>query len=170
MGHSTLSIEEFVRALKGVGAALVVDVRTVPRSRTNPQFDREALPRSLGEFEIEYAHLPALGGLRGRIRDIPPEINAFWQNESFHHYADYAMGDAFRSGLARLLEHGRDRRCAIVCAEALWWRCHRRIIADYLVAAGQPVFHIVGSKVEPARLTEAARRTDPGVLTYPAAT
>ncbi len=113
---------------------------------------------------------PRSAGCGAGAGDIPPEINAFWQNESFHHYADYAMGDAFRSGLARLLELGRDRRSAIVCAEALWWRCHRRIISDYLVAAGEAVFHIVGAKVETARLTEAARRTDSGVLMYPAST
>ena len=115
MGHSTLSIDEFVRALKSAGVALVVDVRTVPRSRTNPQFDREALPRSLSEFEMGYAHIPALGGLQVRRGDVPPEVNAFWQNESFHHYADYAMGDAFARvslGCSSSAASGALRLCA----------------------------------------------------------
>ncbi len=169
IGHSTLPIAEFVGALQAARVALVVDVRTVPRSRTNPQYDRDALPRSLSEFRIGYEHVAALGGLRGRSHDVSPGVNAFWRNDSFHNYADYAMGDGFRSGLSRLLELGSARRCAIMCAEALWWRCHRRIIADYLLASDEAVFHVMGGSVEPARLTEAARRGATGVLTYPAA-
>ena len=169
IGHSTLSILELVDALKGVDVSLVADVRTMPRSRTNPQFNRNVLPRSLSDFQIVYTHIAALGGLRGKNRDVPPDVNAFWRTESFHNYADYAMGDAFRTGIERLRELGHEKRCAVLCAEAVWWRCHRRIIADYLVAAGESVFHLVGSSVEPARLTDTARVSDAGVLTYPAA-
>jgi uncharacterized protein (DUF488 family) len=169
IGHSTLPVEVFVHALTNTGVALVVDVRTMPRSRTNPQYNRDDLPRSLEAFRIGYEHIAPLGGLRGKSREVPPDVNAFWENESFHNYADYAMSDAFRAGLSRLRELGRTRRSAVMCAEAVWWRCHRRIIADYLLAAGESVFHVVGSTVEPARLTSAARTAESGVLTYPAA-
>ena len=98
-----------------------------------------------------------------------PDVNAFWENQSFHNYADYAMGGSFRSGFARLRELGSIRRCAVMCAEAVWWRCHRRIIADYLLVAGERVFHILGPKVvSPASLTKGATLMPDGVLTYPA--
>jgi uncharacterized protein (DUF488 family) len=169
IGHSTRSIAEFVDLLRNAQVTLVVDVRTVPRSRTNPQYNRDALPHTLAQFQIGYEHIAALGGLRGVARDVPSSLNAFWQNKSFHNYADYALGSTFHDGLARLKELGRAQCCAIMCAEAVWWRCHRRIIADYLLADGETVFHILGpAKIEPARLTEAARPIS-GNLTYPAA-
>lgn len=169
IGHSTRAIEEFVAMLRGAEVTLVVDVRTVPRSRTNPQYNRETLPDSLAAFGIGYEHIAALGGLRGRKRDVPPAVNGFWQNDSFHNYADYAMGEGFQGGLARLHELGASQHCAIMCAEAVWWRCHRRIIADYLLSAGETVLHIMGpAKIEPAHLTEAARPDGAGRLTYPA--
>ena len=168
VGHATHSISDFVGIIKSAGVTFVVDVRTVPRSRTNPQYDRDVLPESLAGFQIGYEHIAPLGGLRGRSRDVPPDVNAFWRNESFHNYADYAMGSDFRAGLDRLIEHGRNQRCAIMCAETLWWRCHRRIIADYLLAAGEHVVHLMGrGPVQPARMTEAARLAASGVLTYP---
>ena len=104
-----------------------------------------------------------------RAKNIASEVNAFWENQSFHNYADYAMGGAFRSGLARLRELASVRRCAVMCAEAVWWRCHRRIIADYLLVAGERVFHILGPKVvAPASLTKSATPHPDGALTYPA--
>jgi uncharacterized protein (DUF488 family) len=170
IGHGTRSIGEFIDLLRSVEIMLVADVRTVPRSRTNPQYDRDALPVSLAASGIGYQHIAALGGLRGRERNVPPEVNAFWQNESFHNYADYAMSDRFRTGLAHLRGLGRDQRCAIMCAETLWWRCHRRIIADYLLAAGETVFHVLGlDKVERAVMNEAARLQPSGALAYRAA-
>ena len=170
IGHSTRTIEEFVGLLKEAGVRLVVDVRTVPRSRTNPQYNRDVLPNTLGEFQIGYEHIAALGGLRGQKRSTPEATNAFWQNQSFHNYADYAMSAEFRAGLARLRELGHRTPSAIMCAEAVWWRCHRRIIADYLIAAGEEVFHIMGDgRIEPARMTDGARPAADGVLTYPAA-
>lgn len=169
IGHSTRSIEEFVGMLQHAGANWVVDVRTVPRSRTNPQYDRDALPRSLAPFGIGYEHVATLGGLRGKHSGVPRDVNAFWQNESFHNYADHAMGEDFHAGLARLRELGGDRRCAVMCAEAVWWRCHRRIIADYLIAGGAEVVHLMGpGHAEVAHMTVAARETAPGILTYPA--
>ncbi len=157
VGHSSRPIETFAALLKAAEVRLVVDVRTVPRSRANPQFNG-----------IAYEHLASLGGLRGTRRDASPAVNAFWENASFHNYADYAMGEEFHSGLRRLRELGHGARSAIMCAESLWWRCHRRIIADYLIAAGEEVFHILGpGQVEPALLTEAARPGPNGTLTYP---
>jgi uncharacterized protein (DUF488 family) len=168
IGHSTRSIDEFVALLREAEVTMVVDVRTVPRSRTNPQYNRDALPDALANYHIGYEHIAALGGLRGKTRGVPANVNAFWDNESFHNYADYAMHNDFRAGLARLRELGQTQLCAIMCAEALWWRCHRRIITDYLLAAGETVFHIMGpGKIEPARMTEAAQRGEMGRLTYP---
>ena len=101
---------------------------------------------------------------------MPPETNAFWENQSFHNYADYATSDAFREALAQLRERGHERRCAIMCAETVWWRCHRRIITDYLISSGEQVFHILGpGHIEVARLTPAARIETGATLTYPAA-
>jgi uncharacterized protein (DUF488 family) len=170
IGHSTRPIEEFAALIEAAEVKLVVDVRTVPRSRTNPQFNRDVLPASLGAIGVGYQHLPELGGLRGHQRDVPPEVNGFWDNASFHNYADYAMSADFRSGLEKLRELGHAVRATVMCAESLWWRCHRRIIADYLIASGEEVFHILGpGHVELARMTPAARVGPAGTLTYPEA-
>ena len=168
IGHSTRPLEEFVALLREAEVTLVADVRTVPRSRTNPQYNRETLPQSLAACGIGYEHIATLGGLRGKTREVAPELNGFWQNDSFHNYADYALSDDFRRGLARLRELGGAQRCAIMCAEAVWWRCHRRIIADHLLAAGETVLHIMGpGQIEPAQMTEAAQRDRSGHLVYP---
>lgn len=169
IGHSTRSIPEFADLLRLAGVRRVVDVRTIPRSRTNPQFNRDALPSSLAAYQIGYEHIASLGGLRGKSRNAEPSPNTFWTNESFRNYADYAMGADFRSGLARLQELGRGERCAVMCAEAVWWRCHRRIIADYLIASGADVFHILGpGQIEPAKPTPGAQRRPDGAIVYPA--
>jgi uncharacterized protein (DUF488 family) len=145
-----------------------VDVRTMPRSRTNPQFNADVLPQALAGAGIGYEHIASLGGLRSRRREVSPDVNAFWRNASFHNYADYAMSDAFAAGLARLRELGAEAPCALMCAEALWWRCHRRIIADYLIAAGEDVRHIMADgKIMQARMTDAAQPRS-AVLAYPA--
>jgi uncharacterized protein (DUF488 family) len=168
IGHAARPIAEFIDLLNDAQVQLVVDVRTAPRSRTNPQFDREALAASLAAFAIEYRHIAALGGLRPRQKQIPAGINAFWQNQSFHNYADYAMSHEFQSGLDELCQLGRAKRCAIMCAETLWWRCHRRIIADYLLAAGETVFHILSpTHIGEAHTTPVAKRQPDGVLIYP---
>jgi uncharacterized protein (DUF488 family) len=168
IGHSTRPTEGFVALLQAADVQLVVDVRTVPRSRTNPQFNRDVLPASLSAHGVAYQHLPELGGLRGLQRDASPAANAFWENASFHNFADYAMSEGFRSGLRNLRELGRAAPAAVMCAESLWWRCHRRIIADYLIAAREEVFHILGpGHTEQAHLTPAARLGTDGTLTYP---
>jgi uncharacterized protein (DUF488 family) len=169
IGHSTRKVAELTDLLGQAGVELLVDVRSVPRSRTNPQFNANALPEPLAEREIAYRHLRALGGLRGRRKDTGPSPNTMWRNDAFRNYADYAATDAFRAGLAELMALARDRRCAIMCAEAVWWRCHRRIIADYLLAQGVPVQHIMGpGKIEAATLTPGARPLADGTIVYPA--
>jgi uncharacterized protein (DUF488 family) len=169
VGHATRPIGAFLDLLRQVEILIVADVRSVPRSRTNPQFNRELLAGSLSAIGIEYQHIPELGGLRSKQKDAPVAVNAFWQNQSFHNYADYAMGRESHSGLRKLRALGDTKRCAIMCAETLWWRCHRRIISDYLIAAGNAVFHILGpGDIEQARITEGAKPGPDDVLTYPA--
>lgn len=168
IGHSTRSMVEFIDLLRPQEIKLVVDVRTIPRSRTNPQYNSETFAKALAEFQISYVHIAALGGLRGTAHEVAPEVNAFWENRSFHNYADYAMGKEFRSGLARLREMGHANVSAIMCAEAVWWRCHRRIIADYLIAANETVFHILGpNRIERARITQGVQFGVAGALRYP---
>lgn len=168
IGHSTRSTEEFIDLLRQADVRLVVDVRTMPRSRANPQFNRDEFAKALAEHQIGYEYLKPLGGLRNRQRDVAPATNGFWQNRSFHNYADYALGEEFGAGLETLRELGHERVCAIMCAEAVWWRCHRRIIADHLIAAGEHVFHIMGAgHIEPARLTPGSH-VAAGKVTYPA--
>src|ERR1035437_4160598 len=127
IGHSNRSIEEFIALLEEHAIELLADVRTVPRSRTNPQFNRDTLPGTLKRHGIEYVHLAALGGLRGRRKDQQPSPNTFWENASFRNYADYAETDPFRDGLTELIHFARTQRTAYMCSEAVWWRCHRRI-------------------------------------------
>jgi uncharacterized protein (DUF488 family) len=169
VGHSTRSIADFVALLQEAEVKLVADVRMVPRSRRNPQYNRDVLPATLASFDLSYMHVPELGGLRKQSL-VPPVVNGFWENQSFHNYADYAMSSEFRQGLLKLGRAGHARRCAIMCAEGVWWRCHRRIIADYLIAAGEIVVHILGpGRTELARSTPVAVPGPSGVLVYPGA-
>jgi uncharacterized protein (DUF488 family) len=168
IGHSTRTIAEFVDLLQESGVNLLVDVRSIPRSRTNPQFNGESLPETLAPWQITYEHIAELGGLRGIARGAEPSPNAYWRVRGFRNYADYALTAPFAAGLARLRDRGRRRRCAIMCAEAVWWRCHRRIITDYLLAAGERVMHILGaSHVDEAHLTPGAVIRDDGTVVYP---
>jgi uncharacterized protein (DUF488 family) len=169
IGHSTRTIPEFVELLRAGPAQFVVDVRTVPRSRTNPQYNADVLPAELAEWQIGYDRIAELGGLRGKSHDVAPEVNGFWENQSFHNYADYALTDAFAEGLDRLMRLAGERPTAIMCSEAVWWRCHRRIIADYLLRHGRAVMHLMGKdRVDPARMTSAARKQGRHLI-YPAA-
>jgi uncharacterized protein (DUF488 family) len=168
IGHSNRSLEAFVQLLSGPHVDRVVDIRKVPRSRSNPQFNKDTLPEALAAFDISYEHVAALGGLRGKARSLPRDVNGFWMNASFHNYADYALSPQFRAGLEHLLEEGHNRRCTIMCSEAVWWRCHRRIVADYLIASGETVFHIMGEgRLEPAHLTPGAVVQPAGTVIYP---
>ena len=168
IGHSTRGLTELVALLREAGIALLVDARSFPRSRANPQFNTETVAPTLAAEGIGYRHLPALGGRRQRRPDAPPSPNTLWQIEAFRNYADYAMTAAFRAGLAELLTLARERRTAIMCAEAVWWRCHRRIIADYLLARGIPVMHIMGpGKIVSATPTPGTRPQPDGTMLYP---
>ena len=170
IGHSTRTIAEFVELLHQAAVDLLIDVRSIPRSRTNPQFNADALTEALTDTGITYRHLSALGGLRHRAKGAVTSPNMLWRVASFRNYADYTATDAFRAGLNELRALARDNCCAITCAEAVWWRCHRRIIADYLLADGMSVSHIMGkNKIEPAKLTPGVQALPGGTLVYPAA-
>ena len=168
IGHSTRALDDFVALLAANEVTRLADVRSFPRSRTNPQYNIETLPAALSPHGIAYRHFPALGGKRGQRKDVPRETNAFWDNAGFRNYADWALGDEFHAGLEELLAFGAGARVAVMCAETLWWRCHRRIVADYLLAADRDVWHILGpDAVEPARMTPAARPGPRGAIVYP---
>lgn len=168
IGHSTRTVEELVVLMDAAQVSVVVDIRTVPRSRTNPQFNADTLPASLERYGIGYERIAELGGLRGRSKDIAPGVNGFWENQSFHNYADYALSESFQKGLEQLIALGRKKQCAVMCSEAVWWRCHRRIVTDYLLARGETVFHLMGDdRIEAAHLTQGARVESPTIVLYP---
>ncbi len=168
IGNSTLTVDELAARLHAAGVTRLIDVRTIRRSRTNPQFNQDVLPQQLAARGIAYEAMADLGGRRGRQRAIAPEVNGFWDNASFHNYADWALQPPFRAALARLREQGQRQRCAIMCAESVWWRCHRRIITDHLLAAGETVRHIMDVGIDEARLTPAAQVHADGTVSYPA--
>ena len=155
VGHSNRPWEEFLRLLQAHGVTLVVDVRKLPGSRRNPQFSRDTFPQALQQAGIGYVHMPGLGGLRRRR---PDSLNSGWENASFQGYADYMLTPEFEKSLQELLEHAGGERAALVCAEALPWRCHRSLIADALVVRGVAVEHILGaSRTQPHALRPWAR-------------
>jgi len=163
IGHSTRKIEEFIGLLKEHDITALADVRRYPGSRRHPQFGQEQLAKELGTQGISYVHFPELGGRRPARRDSP---NTAWRNEAFRGYADYMMTPEFKAGIERLRCLAEEKPSAIMCAEALWWQCHRGLIADYLKAEGQRVMHIVGSgKTEEHPFTSAARIVN-GRLSY----
>jgi uncharacterized protein (DUF488 family) len=170
VGHSTRSAEELIALLREAGVNRLVDVRTVPRSRFNPQFNADVLSETSAAAGIGYRHMPALGGLRHHPKGAPPSPNGLWQNEAFQAYADYALTAPFRAALDELRRLAREHVCAIMCAEAVWWRCHRRIVTDYLLVSGEVVEHIMGpGKIESASLTPGAEPQPDGTILYPAA-
>ena len=163
IGHSTRTLDEFLALLRSADIAALADVRRFPGSRRLPHFGRDGLRESLAEAGILYTHFPELGGRRQARPDSP---NTAWRNEAFRGYADYMMTDEFRAGVARLLALARQQPTAFMCAEALWWQCHRGLIADDLKAAGHDVRHVIGpGKIEPHPYTSAARIVN-GALSY----
>ncbi len=164
IGHSTRKIDQFTSLLEENRIKLVADVRGLPGSKRYPQFNKEALAQSLRERGIVYEHLPDLGGRR---KPKPDSRNTAWRNASFRGYADYMETEEFHKGVRRLLDRANEAgRTAIMCAEAVWWRCHRALISDYLKAQGIEVTHIVdANKSEPHPYTSAARMVD-GTLSY----
>ncbi len=166
IGHSTRSLAELVERLKAHGVAAVIDVRTIPRSRTNPQFNRDTLGRDLEAAGIGYQHAPGLGGLRHALADSP---NMGWHNTSFRGFADYMQTPAFTEALRELVEHAHRERLALMCAEAVPWRCHRSLIADALTVRGIAVEHIVGKgRTQPHALTPWAS-VEGTAIVYPLA-
>ena len=164
VGHSTLPIDRFVALLHVYTIECLADIRTVPRSRHNPQFNGDALASVLGKAGIEYAPLPALGGLRRARKD---SCNTGWRNESFRGYADYMQTDEFRAGLEQLTVMNSVKRVAIMCAEAVPWRCHRSLVADALGVRGIAVIEILSeSDYRPHRLTPFAL-VEGTAITYP---
>ena len=164
IGHSNRTIAEFLALLKAHGVEWLVDIRTIPRSRHNPQFNRDALARSLRRESIAYTHLLKLGGLRHALRD---SINTGWQNASFRGYADYMQTPEFAAALARLEKLATHKRCAIMCAEAVPWRCHRSLVADALTVRGYRVEHIMTLARRNAHKVTAFARVRGRSITYP---
>jgi uncharacterized protein (DUF488 family) len=165
VGHSTRPLDDFIALLNDHGVELLVDVRTVPRSRHNPQFDRETLPERLAAAGIRYVHLAGLGGLRHAKHD---SINTAWRNASFRGFADYMQTPEFDAALEELVGLARTKLVTIMCAEAVPWRCHRSLIADALVAVGAQVEHVLAlGRRQPHRLMPFAR-VDGARVTYPA--
>jgi uncharacterized protein (DUF488 family) len=164
IGHSNRSIEEFLDILCAHRVEQLFDVRTIPKSRYNPQFNRDTLAGSLAAAGIAYTHLPGLGGLRHPRKD---STNTGWRNDSFRGYADYMETTEFKQNLGQLLTLEAGRMTAIMCAEAVPWRCHRSMIADALTARGVPVVHLMGAaKSHPHKLTSFAR-VEGGRVSYP---
>jgi uncharacterized protein (DUF488 family) len=169
IGHSRRSADELVDMLRAAAVTLLIDIRKIPRSRTNPQFNEDVLPHTLAAHGIGYVRLVALGGRRAKQRESTGE-NEGWQVAAFRNYADYANGAEFQAGLRELLALASKQACAMMCAEAVWWRCHRRIVTDHALARGVPVVHLMSpTKSEPAKLTPFARIGERGRVTYPSA-
>jgi len=164
IGHSTHSLAEFAALLESAGIGAIADIRTVPKSRRHPHFAKESLARELPARGVAYRHLDRLGGWRRPRADSP---NAGWRIEAFRGYADYTATPEFQAGLAELLELARGDRTAMMCAEGLWWRCHRRLVADQLLIRGIRVLHIgPAGRVAAHERPPFAVATD-GALTYP---
>jgi uncharacterized protein (DUF488 family) len=169
IGHSSLSVEAFCALLNQARIGLLADVRAFPRSRSNPVFNIETFPGDLSRYGIDYQHLRSLGGRRSKQKDVEEHRNAAWRVRAFHNYADYALGEEFASAFTQLVQLGHDRRVAIMCSEAVWWRCHRRIIVDYLLANHLPADHIMPSgQMVAATLTPGALITPARKVVYPA--
>lgn len=168
IGHSNHSLEEFIDLLTENSAEVVVDVRKLPGSNKNPQFNADTLVDDLAKVGVDLRRLEGLTGRRPVNRDIDFEINGWWKNRSFHNYADHALTEEFRTDFEQLLEWGASNRCVLLCSEAVWWRCHRRIIADNLLAHDLPVTHIMGkNQTTAAELSSGAVVDKDGSVTYP---
>lgn len=166
IGHSTHSIDEFVELLRHYGVERLVDIRTIPRSRRNPQFNSEALAQSLRRQGIDYTHIKELGGLRHAHKD---SINTGWRNASFRGYADYMQTEEFDQAVGGLLQLCAGKRCAVMCAEAVPWRCHRSLLADALRARGIPVEHILSESRRDVHTITPFARIENQRVTYPEA-
>lgn len=168
VGHSTRPLDEFLSLLSAHAIEVVVDVRKLPGSRRYPQYDEDALREELAGVGLRLARIEALTGRRPVSKTVPFQVNAWWRNRSFHNYADHALSPAFREALSELRELGAAHRAAIMCSEAVWWRCHRRIIGDHLLAHGDEVRHLMDeTHAMPAELSDGAHVADDLAVTYP---
>jgi len=165
VGHSTLPVQEFIALLRENGVSRIIDVRTIPRSRHNPQFNRDTFPENLAQAGIRYTHMPGLGGLRHAKADSP---NRGWRNDSFRGFADYMQTDEFANSIEQLLEYSSLERVALMCAEAVPWRCHRSLIADALLLKGVRIVHIIGKAKRVDHKITPFARIDGVTITYPA--
>jgi uncharacterized protein (DUF488 family) len=168
IGHSTRTIEELIEILTEAGVTCVADVRRMPMSRRYPHFNGDRLAKSLSDAAIAYHHLPALGGRRSAPKDRVSR-NTLWRVAAFRHYADYAETPPFVEALGELERLAQKRPTAYMCAEAVWWRCHRRLITDYLLVRGWNIIHLIApGKHEAASLTPGAIAHSDGTIEYPA--
>lgn len=163
IGHSTHSVEDFIDLLKAFSIETVIDIRTIPRSGHCPQFNKEKLKQSLKNSKIGYRHLKELGGLRHALKNSP---NTGWRNASFRGYADYMQTPGFKKGLEKLEKIARRNRCALMCAEAVYWRCHRNLVADALILKKWKVFHIMSKKTAKPHRRTSFLRVRKGKLVY----
>lgn len=171
IGHSNRRLADFLDMLQQARIDLLIDVRSFPRSRSNPVYNADRLPDDLGRIQIGYRHCLALGGRRPKQSGVNEQLNAMWRVQSFHNYADYALGDDFGAALDALVMLGKEQRLALMCSEAVWWRCHRRIIADYLLLAGHEVDHLMGlGRIDHAKPTPGAQITGQRKVIYPGPT
>ena len=170
VGHSNHTSAEFTALLSAHEIELVVDVRRLPGSIRYPQFNEGTLSSALAEAGIGFRRAQGLTGRRPPTKDISPEVNGWWKNRSFHNYADHALSEEFHCALEDVRTWGRQYRTTVMCSEAVWWKCHRRIIADHLLARGEEVVHVHGRRrAEAAILTSGAVIGDAADVTYPAA-
>ncbi len=170
IGHSNRSPQTVIDMLREAGIRLLIDVRSFPKSRRNPDFNHDTFPQSLADHQIGYRHMLALGGRRPKQPEVDDGLNAFWRVRSFQNYADYALGSEFRNAFAELVELGEGQSLAMMCSEAVWWRCHRRIITDWLLLHGHEVRHLMApGRIDAARPSEAARLREDGAVIYPLA-
>lgn len=171
IGHWTCSEDQFIDRLQREDIELLVDVRSQPGSRRSPQFDADEMQQWLARADIDYLHLPELGGRRPRQHEVDPTLNAGWRQPSFKNYADYALGEAYGEGIAGLVDLAGERRLSLMCGEPMPWRCHRLLIANTLTAQGWTVWHLIGD-AEPRRHELGRWGADPlvdarGRITYP---
>jgi uncharacterized protein (DUF488 family) len=168
VGHSTRTLDELAELLGGFAVERLLDVRTIRRSRRNPQFNEDAIMEPLAAHSISYEAMPGLGGRRPRSRSDDDSANGGWKVQSFRNFADYALTAPFAVAFHQLREVAGQQRCAVMCAEAVWWRCHRRIICDWFLAAGGEVMHIMGAgRADRGSLTPFARVQDDRSVLYP---
>ena len=168
IGHSNRDAETVIAMLKAAGVDILADVRAFPRSRSNPAFNIDTFPALLDEHDIAYRHFEKLGGRRKRQEGVGSALNGYWRVQSFHNYADYALSNEFKSAIADIESLADDCRVALMCSEAVWWRCHRRIIADHLMARGHEVIHLMApERREGAEMTEGAIIRQSDEVVYP---